>query len=848
MDHKKTFNGSTPTQGNSSPKHAAGSSDDQTSAPFTPPKLEIRSPERNGPVADMYSNPQQPDHIEQLFRASTPALQRARSIGSFGFELSLSSPPPVHPSDGTSPGPSMLNSLHGFVSSEDTISLREELDRIAENAPKTRLNIILDEVDPQGFTPLILAAGLQTVQTSVACIKLLLERGASVYCKDKEGFTALHWAAACGGAESVRVLVAYGARVNEKSNNLDTPLHRACRLGRNSSIMALLDSGADISSQNEDYMDPMDVAGIFQGEISFKLRKDSADALYARYPCLRTLVLHHEDFLLHKPREEHQEHSQRASYVLNRLVAAAYSDKGSCVFTKRSDLKDACIKYPLASPEVSLSSYTPKMKSKWAKIPDVGTIWPQKWFKGSVAGVYADSFYLSSNFRTVTWEQVQLAHSRRYTSLVRSLDDHVRAREHPVPFTPVVQRGVQRTSLNDLKQPCHSDTYFSSGTLKAALRAAGAVCHAVDQVLQGTCRNALCVVRPPGHHAGESGLINDGESFLSCGFCVFNSIAIGALHALNRSVGPRPEKVAIIDFDVHHGNGTEEIVKNYIRRTKHVDHLFFFSVHLWDEEKETETNNRVSDDNPDTPSNASQPNKRRRRAKSFGDDFECSNVDAPRPESSNSQNSVNTASDTSSAPAPNSNESSFRTTEDELYTDRYKSSRFYPGSGLDDNNWYNVINCPVSPLWRSSAHHKNGDYDGSEGLYYGGRHGVRSAIKQRLLPALRAYNPDLILISAGFDGGKGDAGNLSSDGTKMGLDLSAEDYEWMTSQIMRVSRICCPGHVVSVMEGGYGEWKLMEGSTTSDTTNKPYLKRNNLADNCVRHFQSIVLNGSRPNK
>ena len=75
-------------------------------------------------------------------------------------------------------------------------------------------------------------------------------------------------------------------------------------------------------------MDPMDVSGIFQGEISFPRRRDSVDALYSRYPRLQSLVLHHEDFLLHKPKEEHQEHSQRASYVLNRLIAAAYSEKG----------------------------------------------------------------------------------------------------------------------------------------------------------------------------------------------------------------------------------------------------------------------------------------------------------------------------------------------------------------------------------------------------------------------------------------------------------------------------------------------------------------------------------------
>jgi len=92
-----------------------------------------------------------------------------------------------------------------------------------------------------------------------------------------------------------------------------------------------------------------------------------------------------------------------------------------------------------------------------------------------------------------------------------------------------------------------ADTVMTPGSVEAALRAAGAVIAAVDEVHAGRLRNAFCAVRPPGHHA---------ERARAMGFCLFNNIAIGALHA-RQSHGYR--RVAIVDFDVHHGNGTQEI-------------------------------------------------------------------------------------------------------------------------------------------------------------------------------------------------------------------------------------------------------------------------------------------------
>lgn len=91
------------------------------------------------------------------------------------------------------------------------------------------------------------------------------------------------------------------------------------------------------------------------------------------------------------------------------------------------------------------------------------------------------------------------------------------------------------------------DTAMNKYTLSAALHAAGAAVQAVDLVMAGEVENAFCCIRPPGHHAGRSG---------ASGFCIFNNIAVGAAHALKQH---QLQRVAILDFDVHHGDGTEDI-------------------------------------------------------------------------------------------------------------------------------------------------------------------------------------------------------------------------------------------------------------------------------------------------
>jgi acetoin utilization deacetylase AcuC-like enzyme len=130
------------------------------------------------------------------------------------------------------------------------------------------------------------------------------------------------------------------------------------------------------------------------------------------------------------------------------------------------------------------------------------------------------------------------------------------ARVHPRPFIERVLGAVPKTGHAALD----ADTVLSPRSGEAALRAAGAVCAAIDAVIAGDADNAFCATRPPGHHA---------EPTRSMGFCLFNNIAIGAQRA--RQVHGL-ERVAVIDFDVHHGNGTQAMFEEDAQ-------LFYASTH-----------------------------------------------------------------------------------------------------------------------------------------------------------------------------------------------------------------------------------------------------------------------------
>ncbi|MEJ1157871.1 histone deacetylase family protein [Prosthecomicrobium sp. N25] len=114
---------------------------------------------------------------------------------------------------------------------------------------------------------------------------------------------------------------------------------------------------------------------------------------------------------------------------------------------------------------------------------------------------------------------------------------------HPEAFVQEIKDAVPETGLTRID----ADTVISPGSWKAAMRGVGGVCQAVDEVMAGKVKNAFCAIRPPGHHA---------EKDRAMGFCLFNNVAVAARWAKKQH---GVERVAIMDFDVHHGNGTQDI-------------------------------------------------------------------------------------------------------------------------------------------------------------------------------------------------------------------------------------------------------------------------------------------------
>jgi acetoin utilization deacetylase AcuC-like enzyme len=208
------------------------------------------------------------------------------------------------------------------------------------------------------------------------------------------------------------------------------------------------------------------------------------------------------------------------------------------------------------------------------------------------------------------------------------------------------------------------DTGMNAHSAEAARRAAGAACAAVDAVMTDQCVRAFCAVRPPGHHATPA---------RAMGFCLFNSIAVAARLALERH---QLERVAIVDFDVHHGNGTQDCFE-------HEPRVLYVSSHQRD---------------------------------------------------------------------------------------------LYPGTGLPEERGAGNIRNALLPAGSGST-------------------GFRRVWQEQLLPALVAFRPQLLLISAGFDAHRADP--LAT------IQLETEDFAWITRELVAIAHRHCAGRIVSALEGGY---------------------------------------------
>lgn len=689
--------------------------------------------------------------------------------------------------------------LHCAICEMDLESLRSQLGEVANRSLG-----VLGRLDSSGYAPLHTAASLRLRHADYAVaalemVRTLLAAGADPNIQDAEGNRPLHWAARAGDRDVAETLLLRNSQMDSKNKNGETALHwgmRAGHVGVNV-VSLLVENGARISVMDRKFKRPADVAaeGFLDDEASIasvkardlqnpevdkkmsrelkkvlrdnltEIRNTRANLFAQSNPC-RTLVLHHPECLEHVPKSRMDwEAPDRVLSIMARISPEEDGDGGS----KAEEIKKH---------EVTLSS----------------------------------------EFERANLDLLSRVHSTEYLHFVQNLskdlEKQVKAAAgtasgfgddggsaHVVPFTPMVQRSMIKVSESAIKSVSNSDTAFSAGSLRAARRAAGAVQHAVDCVLVGRNRNSFCVVRPPGHHAGVNGLLDGGES---CGFCIFNNVAAGALYAISDE-RLLCERCAIVDIDVHHGNGTEEIVRKCHDPSK----LFFFSIHLYDNDK-----------------------KKRAAGQYY-----------------------------------------------------YK---FYPGTGSEDDLAMNIINVPIVPLWKEQAgpsapvsrtHNtrqkarssdqeedslggtpntsiKSSDAASENGsaanqspkpkaVLGSGRLTYREAIRNRLLPALRAFNPDLILISAGFDAAKGDVGNARHERggrERIGLDLEPEDYAWTTRKILEIADICCSGRVVSVLEGGYGRSPVSNNSTTANGQNPPLqpLDRSIFAECAMRHLHALI--------
>ena len=318
------------------------------------------------------------------------------------------------------------------------------------------------------------------------------------------------------------------------------------------------------------------------------------------------------------------------------------------------------------------------------------------------------------------------------------------------------------------------DTAVSARTFEAAMRAAGSVIEGVDRVMSRRNRNVFCAVRPPGHHAGPRGVVtseNDGEGDGSHGFCLLNNVGIAAAYARHMYRDRGVERICIVDFDVHHGNGTEAVVRGLVpRREESVVRTPFAEGRLhtltwkpWLDESDPQCVLFVS---------------------SHGYGKKSEDIDEAAPGGWFYPGSGRTCmpkgleeGDVAAGTAPQGEGEGEGEGED-AGTGGYNSG--YETGTEEDSR---VLDVGLRLATR--------EVSGTS------RSRFRDAYRKVILPRIVRFDPDLILISAGFDAHRKDDINFGYIG------LVEEDFEWVTEQLCKVANRCCEGRVVSVLEGGY---------------------------------------------
>ena len=308
------------------------------------------------------------------------------------------------------------------------------------------------------------------------------------------------------------------------------------------------------------------------------------------------------------------------------------------------------------------------------------------------------------------------------------------------------------------------DTAVSRWSFEAAMRAAGSVCQAVDMVLSGEYRNSFCATRPPGHHAGPRGIVkcpNDPDGG-SHGFCLLNNVAIGAAYARSMYRHEGIRKVAIIDFDVHHGNGTEEIIRQLVPVTEKVSIRTPFAFGDL-----SSSNYRPWLDETDVQNVF------------FASTHGYGNRGYDQPGWFYPASGKSHTSESITHPAM---------VEHPNLTD-FLSSQTWARMGDDSRtNCCKIINVGLElPEMTTDL----------QGRSMKQRLDLRDTYRNKILPHLREFDPDLIFISAGFDAHRKDSMNFGYVG------MVEDDYEWVTEQLIKVANTCCNGRVISVLEGGY---------------------------------------------